>query len=399
MERVFKSEESVDAYLHRLDGVAYSTYALVMVVVPLKLWCRRRAGGRSNIGLDDYTTVVALVLANGFFWTCMIGMRSMLGRHVANLSHPLMVIDFLKSVWIAQMFYTFAIACIKFAVLAFYWRLFSVNARTVIWIVAGMCAAWYIAMLMCFVFSCIPVQAAWDITITEAKCIPIRSIYLGGSIPNVILDIIVVAIPMPYVWRLHAPIAQRLVIAGMFVLGTFIAVVSLVRLIIFLQIPIATSGDVTFNFREIVVWSIVEINIGLVCACLPSLKPALSLIGLSKLFSFNGSRISDAKSPGPSSGYPSRPFGSTDDSRKSRPRKKGATGGLFSTVGGLTRLDSEEDFEIVRNAHGKHQTEIEMMRLSNDGGDIMPDAERTTGINVQKDWSVCLSFDRWSSSQ
>ncbi|KAF1844725.1 uncharacterized protein K460DRAFT_97550 [Cucurbitaria berberidis CBS 394.84] len=395
MAPVINPEESVDAYIRRLDGVACSTYVLVMLLVPLKIWCRKKAGGWANIGLDDIMTVVALLLANGFFYTCIIGMRSMLGRHVDSLPNPLMIIDFLKCIWIAQIFYTFAIACIKFAVLAFYWRLFSVHARTAIWIVAAACVAWFIAILCCVIFNCVPVQAAWDITMKGAKCIPIRSIYLGGSVPNVVLDIIIVAMPLPYVWRLHAPLGQRLILAGMFVLGTFIAVVSMVRLIIFLQIPIATSGDLTYNFREIIVWSIVEINIGLSCACLPSLKPAVSLIGLNRLFSFNGSRISDAKSPGPSSGYPSHQYNSNDNSRKSRPRKKGATGGLFSTIGGLTKLDSEEDLKIVDAVHGQNQTEIEMMRLSDDSGNTTSKGAPANGIAVQKDWTV--SVDRKSN--
>ena len=71
----------------------------------------------------------------------------MLGRHAADLANPLMIIDFLKSVWIAQVFYTFAIAGIKLAVLAFYWRLFSVSARYVIWVVSGMAVAWFIAIV------------------------------------------------------------------------------------------------------------------------------------------------------------------------------------------------------------------------------------------------------------
>jgi hypothetical protein len=68
--------EDSTAYRMRLDGVAYMTYALMTLFVPLKLWCRRRAGGWDNIGLDDYMTVIALLFANGFFWTCMIGMFS-----------------------------------------------------------------------------------------------------------------------------------------------------------------------------------------------------------------------------------------------------------------------------------------------------------------------------------
>lgn len=246
-----------------------------------------------------------------------------------------------------------------------------------------------VLQLCCVIFNCIPVQAAWDITLLpEARCIEVRSIYLGGSVPNVVLDIIVVFMPIPYVWRLHAPLGQRLVLAGMFVLGTFIAVVSLVRLIIFLNIPISTSGDLTYNFREIIIWSIVEINIGLVCACLPSLKPAFAFIGLSGLFSFSNSRGSNAKSPGPSSGYPS--FGKSMGSDRSRPRKKGSTGGLFSTIGGLTRLDSEEELKIVDDTRGKNHTAIEM--APRDGSDrengsmTAPDQ----GINVQTQWSVLV---------
>lgn len=71
----------------------------------------------------------------------------MLGLHVTELPDPMMIIDFLKSIWIAQILYTFAIANIKFVVLAFYWRLFSVKMRAVIWVVAGMCVAWFIAIV------------------------------------------------------------------------------------------------------------------------------------------------------------------------------------------------------------------------------------------------------------
>jgi hypothetical protein len=244
--------------------------------------------------------------------------------------------------------------------------------------------------MCCVIWNCVPIRAAWDVTIaeTDKTCIEVRNIYIGGSVPNVLLDILIVFLPMPYVWRLHAPLGQRLILAGMFVLGTFIAVVSLVRLVIFLQIPISTAGDLTYNFREVIVWSIVEVNIGLVCACLPSLKPAFAFIGLSGLFSFNNSRASDNKSPGPSSGYPSFKFGQSQDSQKSRPRKKGSTGGLFSTIGGLTRLESEEELKMVDHTHGKSHTEVELAAMNNEERDDNSTRTPQNGINVQTQWSV-----------
>lgn len=258
-------------------------------------------------------------------------------------------------------------------------------------------------MSLC-IWNCDPIRAAWDITITTGKCIETRAIYLGGSVPNVFLDVFIVVIPLPYVWKLHAALGQRLLLAGMFALGIFICIVSLVRLIIFLQIPITTAGDVTYNFREIIVWSIVEVNIGLTCACLPSLKPALTMLGLNKLFfSLSGSRPSNARTPEP--GISSQ--GLASDNSK-RPRKKGATGGMFSSLAGLTKLGSEEDgFKIMDNDSERHPPPggaMELTRLSNDSSSQKsrnnPTRNGTGGgqglgaIHVQKDWSVLVDEKR-----
>ncbi|KAF2108557.1 hypothetical protein BDV96DRAFT_587417 [Lophiotrema nucula] len=383
--------ESLEAFRHRLDGAAISTYALVMILVPLKLWCRKRAGGWTNLGLDDLITVISLLFANAFVWICLIGMRPYLGKQVTELEIP-QVIDFLKYVFWGQIVYVWAIPVIKFSILAFYWRLFSVAARVPILIASFIVFAWLMALNFLVIFTCTPVRASWDITIATAKCLSLKGIYIGGSVPNVITDAILILMPIPYVWRLHAPVAQRIVLAGMFLLGIFISVVSMVRLAIFLKIPIATSANVTYNFRDIIVWSVVEINVGLACACLPSLKPAVAWLGLNKFFSFTNSRPTHA-TPGQSSNQPS--FGKSGDSDRHHGRKKGSTGGLFSTLAGLTKIDSEEDgFHMMDRSNdnnGKDNSVIELGRIShesNNSGSKQPG--KTGGINVQKDWSVLV---------
>jgi hypothetical protein len=254
----------------------------------------------------------------------------------------------------------------------------------------------YYSQTFIVIFACNPVRASWDITLTSAKCIAVKSIYLGGSIPNVITDGILVLMPIPYVWRLHAPLMQRIVLASMFMLGIFIAIVSVIRLRIFLSIPIATSANVTYNFREVIVWSIVEINIGLTCACLPSLKPALGMLGLNKLFSFStNSRPSNAT---PAPGHTGDRASILGQSQRSRGRKKGSTGGMFSTLAGLTKLDSDEDGlrmienERLRNgglgsSPGKSDVELEIRRSRDTEGSDNRDGIKG-GITVQRDWSV-----------
>lgn len=65
--------ESLDSYRARLDGAAIATYVMVMLIVPLKIWCRKKTGGLARLGLDDALSVVTLVFANVFFYITMIG--------------------------------------------------------------------------------------------------------------------------------------------------------------------------------------------------------------------------------------------------------------------------------------------------------------------------------------
>jgi len=44
-----------------------------MLLVPLKVYCRKRHGGWRNVQMDDYMSMVALAVANGFFYVCIIG--------------------------------------------------------------------------------------------------------------------------------------------------------------------------------------------------------------------------------------------------------------------------------------------------------------------------------------
>jgi hypothetical protein len=62
-----------------------------------------------------------------------------------------------------------------------------------------------------------PVSAQWDITITGARCIPTRMIWIVGSIFNILTDVGLLILPLPYVWKLNAPLGHRVALCGMFV--------------------------------------------------------------------------------------------------------------------------------------------------------------------------------------
>lgn len=65
--------ETLSEFKARLDGAAIATYLMVMLVVPLKLWCRVAPGKTSNLGWDDAICILALLPANAFFYVSMLG--------------------------------------------------------------------------------------------------------------------------------------------------------------------------------------------------------------------------------------------------------------------------------------------------------------------------------------
>lgn len=155
--------------------------------------------------------------------------------------------------------------------------------------------------MLIVIFNCTPIAGAWNFNLAlTAKCVDKKSFYTGGSVPNVITDLILVILPLPYVWSLHASITQRVVLGGIFALGTFVSIVSMIRLSILLD----TAGDtldLTYTYKDVYLWSLVEINVGLVCACLPSLRPIVRVLGLNRFFSSGRSRPTDQRTPNPTS--------------------------------------------------------------------------------------------------
>jgi hypothetical protein len=218
-----------------------------------------------------------------------------------------------------------------------------------------------------------------------------KSFYMGASIPNVVTDAVLVIMPIPYVWKLHAPIAQRIVLAGIFALGAFVSIVSIVRLTVLLETASGTI-DLTYTFKDVYLWSLVEINVGLICVCLPSLRPIVRVIGLGSLFSFSARSRPSANTPDPYRGL------SKDKSGQSASRKK--SNGFFATIAGGTEVGDEDEFEMIERqerATGKEATwsartasraSYDEDNASHESALSRQNADLGHGITVQREWNV-----------
>ena len=50
-------------------------------------------------------------------------------------------------------------------------------------------------------------------------CLPLARFFLATSIPEVITDFAILAMPVPYIWRLQTKLRQKMVLTVIFVIG------------------------------------------------------------------------------------------------------------------------------------------------------------------------------------
>ena len=112
-------------------------------------------------------------------------------------------------------------ALVKVSILLLYHRLFGVNQwfRTGICVAGALTVMWWIAAFLDSIFQCVPVQAFWDKSIQNPKCQDIRASALGTGIANMILDIMLLIIPLPMIWKLQVSRRIKVSLTGIFMLG------------------------------------------------------------------------------------------------------------------------------------------------------------------------------------
>ncbi|KFY39943.1 hypothetical protein V494_03743 [Pseudogymnoascus sp. VKM F-4513 (FW-928)] len=117
------------------------------------------------------------------------------------------------------------------------------------------------------------------------KCV---TLFLASSPSNVFTDVAILVLPIPVLTGIHLPWRQKSILILTFGLGIFVTIVDVVR-IYYLQkaLGVTTANSSTlqvtpglgaspnfvYNVSYGLMWSIVEVNIGIVCGCIPLLKP------------------------------------------------------------------------------------------------------------------------------
>lgn len=131
--------------------------------------------------------------------------------------------------------------------------LFSNTILTVIWIM-----------------QCQPIHAAWDNRGTcmsrEAK----EGIILAQAIISVVSDFAFAAFPILFLWRVQIDLRTKIGLWGLMCLGFITGACCLVRTVLNNQsVPLDGTYDGIINW----LWRLFEVQIGIIAACIPTLRP------------------------------------------------------------------------------------------------------------------------------
>lgn len=243
---------------------------LATIAVGLRVISRRLHG--LSLEVDDYLIFAALPFSLALCVSTLIAVKYGLGRHADTLSQN-QIANEARAFLATEILWVAPIPMIKISILLLYMRIFGRLRyfKVIAYIIGIFSICWAIMAIMVASLQCRPIQYIWDKSI-EGTCIDTTLFFKLGSAPNVLTDFVLLVLPLPAVWSLQTTTAQKLSLTATFLLGSLTCIISFVRLIQLLTMP---TSDLTWSLSEVAIWSAAEPNLGIVSACMPTMKPLL----------------------------------------------------------------------------------------------------------------------------
>ncbi|KAI9695596.1 MAG: hypothetical protein M1820_008521 [Bogoriella megaspora] len=181
------------------------------------------------------------------------------------------IIYMLKMLFVTELLFTVNITAIKLSLLMFYNKLFSIKKwfRLAIVVAGAICVAWCITFVLLLVFQCKPVDAHWNMLGSPKYCISTSQLLLGYEMTNLFLDVTILVLPMTMLRQLQMPGYRKASIGGIFLLGAFVCIASIMRLY-YIYPPQPPHSS---NVPQVMIWSTIQLSVAIVCSCLPTYGP------------------------------------------------------------------------------------------------------------------------------
>ncbi|KAF2113243.1 hypothetical protein BDV96DRAFT_119738 [Lophiotrema nucula] len=270
--------------------------ALCILVVLLRAYARGKQ--RQPFRVDDWLILPALLITLGISAAIWAGIaQGSVGypapmpttRRSVVVRTPIDQVSKLISRTEKVYFAVLSLAClnlaiIKLSILFFYRRIFVNHGNkwgivsiiiTTLMVLTGM---WGIAFTFSVVFSCKTHFSYWWASAgaeLRLYCIDTQMLMYGWVVSGFIMDCLILVIPVPLVWRLHLETKRKIGVIAIFLTGSIAIAASAIKLAWLVwenHTPWNPGFDQNLLGCSFMFWIMVENHVGLIAACLPTLR-------------------------------------------------------------------------------------------------------------------------------
>lgn len=264
----FDNPESI---AHRVIIVSVLGAVITIPICAIRLYTKRFI--LENVGWEDYSIVIATLLALGFSILTGYQTTNGLGNHIwdvpAERFHALMKIGDIAG----PIFYNLSILFTKVSLGLFYLRIspFEKSFRFAVYAVVAASSINSALAAFGFAWVCQPIAKYWDFSITTGTCINLNAYFLTTACINAATDLALLVLPIFIMRKLHLAMHRKIGAALLLMTGSFVFVISLIRVQIVVKgmniVPVDGTWGMVANF----IWLLLEMWLGIICTCLPLL--------------------------------------------------------------------------------------------------------------------------------
>ncbi|KAJ5168789.1 uncharacterized protein N7482_004383 [Penicillium canariense] len=250
-------------------SAVFTTLATLLVLVRIYT----RAFMVKQMGADDYAICIALAFSWVFFGMFIGEVFHAMGEHYILIPAAVYKAQMIYF-WISIPMYQTSLIATKMSILLQYQRVFSTpRMRLACNLLIGLLAVYGTWTVVTAWATCVPLAKFWDPSV-PGFCFDKKALWFSNSAIHILTDVMILIYPMPVLKSLQLPKRQKFALMGVFALGGFVLITSILRLQSLLVI--ANSTDPTYDNVGAAAWSAVECNVAIICASLPSTRAFLS---------------------------------------------------------------------------------------------------------------------------
>jgi hypothetical protein len=173
---------------------------------------------KSAMWWDDACCLAGLLHTYGMlamqYHYARVGMR----HHVTEIP-PANTVLIAKMLIIYQIVYYNAMVFAKFSYLFFYLRIFvSKEFRVLTWVCMGCAGAYWIGSVLQIFLICAPFARNWN-PLLPGHCASQNVAFSTIGAFNLVTDVMIMALPIRFIWKLQMSIGTKLALYGIFSLG------------------------------------------------------------------------------------------------------------------------------------------------------------------------------------